>query len=104
MLLLQAGRMLGELVAQKTLSGKQAKGMISSAAALAAKAGSCVRCMHVSQIRARFSHAYKAGIEDQQRSMISWPGCRHDGLLAGDGVNDSVMATHLLDESSLGEV
>ncbi|KAL3130282.1 hypothetical protein ABBQ38_008114 [Trebouxia sp. C0009 RCD-2024] len=64
-----AGRMLGDLVAHNILSGKQAKAMISSAAAIAAKSGSDVKCMPVNEIRMRLGHAFKAGIQDQQHNM-----------------------------------
>lgn len=69
LLLLQAGRMLGDLVVHSTLSGKQAKAIISSAAAIAAQANCDVKCMPVNQIRMRLSHAFKAGIQHQQHNM-----------------------------------
>ena len=91
MLLLQAGHMLGILLPTRHCQAKQAKPVISSAAAaaVAAKSSFDVRCMPVNWDRVLLSQALllprsKAGIQDPGACSSSWPDSCHNGVMTGD--------------------
>ena len=76
-MMLQIGRMMGDLVAHNLLTDRQAESMISGAvpvaaavaAAAAAISRSGVTCMDPKQVSRRLGSALKAGLQESQLKM-----------------------------------